>query len=104
MDNIGDIISSLSAQDIERLKETAKTIFPDNEKSEPVEDNPISSMDPSVIQKVTAIMSKMNTKNSRTEFINALKPLLSTGRQKKADEAVKILKLMELLPLINGGL
>ncbi len=104
MDNISDIISSLSAEDIENLKATAESIFGGNtaEKNEPKENDLFSSFDPSMIQKIMTVMSRMNSDNSRSEFIRALKPHLSDSRQKKADEAMKILKLMDLIPLLQN--
>ncbi len=47
----------------------------------------------------------MNTLNScgngsRYKLIEALKPNLSKRRRQKADEALQILKVMEILPII----
>lgn len=104
MDNIADIISSLSPDDIENLKATAESIFGGStaEKNEPKDNDFLSSFDPSMIQKIMTVMSKMNSDNSRSDFIKALKPHLSASRQKKADEAMKILKLLDLLPLLQN--
>ncbi len=42
-------------------------------------------------------------RTNNTRFISALRPLLSEEhRRKKADEAMKFLKLMEMLPLLKG--
>ena len=104
MDNIADILSSLSADDIENLKATAESIFGSEtaEKNEPKENDLFSSFDPSMIQKIMTVMSRMNSDNSRSDFIKALKPHLSDSRQKKADEAVKILKFFDILPLLQN--
>ena len=40
--------------------------------------------------------------NDRTRLINALKPMLSHSRRKKADEALQLMKLFEILPLVMG--
>lgn len=37
----------------------------------------------------------------RCRLIEALKPNLSYEKQKKADEAMQLLKLLELMPLIS---
>ena len=47
-------------------------------------------------------MGKMGKDDYRTRLINDLKPMLSDERQKKADEAMKFLQLMEILPLLRG--
>lgn len=58
--------------------------------------------------KIMSVMSKLNSagNDSRQALLLALKPHLSEPRREKVDNAVKILKLLELLPLIkemNGG-
>ena len=47
------------------------------------------------------ILQAFNSQDERLDFINALKPLLSEERQKKADEATKLVKLMSVLPLLR---
>ena len=103
-ENISDILSSLSEEDIENLKATAESIFNNKteEKNEPKDNDLLSGFDPSMIQKIMTVMSRMNYDNSRSDFIKALKPHLSTSRQKKADEAMKILKLFDILPLLQN--
>lgn len=48
------------------------------------------------------VATQMNKEDDNTRFISALRPLLSEDRRKKADEAMKFLKLMETLPLLKG--
>ena len=47
------------------------------------------------------VLQAVNSKDERVEFINALRPLLSDDRRKKADEAVRIVRLLSLLPLLK---
>lgn len=104
MDNIGDIISSLSEKDIENLKNAAQSIFGDEKKESPNNSSlpDFSAIDPQLIAKVTKIMSKLNEPDTRCELIKTLKPFLSGDKQKRADEAMKIIKLIRLLPLIRN--
>ena len=37
----------------------------------------------------------------RTAFIAALKPLLSPERRHKADEALRMMRLLEMLPILR---
>jgi hypothetical protein len=48
------------------------------------------------------VMVQMNKEDYRTRLISDLKPMLNSERQKKADEAVKFLQLMQVLPLLKG--
>lgn len=104
MDNISDIISSLSENDIDNLKEMAQSLFGENknEKDKDSQSMPdLGVMDPKLIGKITNIMSLLNKRDIRCELIAALKPFLSENKQKRADEAMKILRLMELIPMLK---
>lgn len=51
---------------------------------------------------MTLISRLKNTgDDSRVQLLNALKPHLSDAKREKADTAIKILKLIELLPYIK---
>lgn len=104
MDNISDIISSLSENDIDNLKEMAQSLFGESKsgndkRSQNTPD--LDVMDPKLIGKITSIMSLLNKRDARCELIAALKPFLSEDKQKRADEAMKILRLMELIPMLK---
>jgi hypothetical protein len=48
----------------------------------------------------------LNKRDCRAELIVALKPLLSEKRRKRADDAMQMLRLFEILPMmgqIMGG-
>lgn len=102
--DINDILSSLTPDDIEELKATAEAVF--GQKSEKQQSSPndiFSTIDPGMIGKITKIMGAMNRESGRRcKLIEALKPNLSPERQKKADQAMQILKLLEIIPLINN--
>lgn len=110
MDNINDILASLTPDDIRSLKETAEAIFGNNSSTESQPQyNKSSNTDfssflhPDMFSKIAGIMSAMNSDGGkRGKLIEALKPNLSYKRQKKADEAMQILKLLEILPLISN--
>lgn len=115
MDSINDIISSLSAQDIENLKAAAENIFgngdgrgksDNSEKHDGMPDLSSILGDARMMAKISALMGMMNKRDSRAELIGALKPLLSEKRRKRADDAIQMLKLFEILPMmeqIMGG-
>lgn len=108
MDSINDIISKLSADDIEELKGMAAEIFgsadepPKEEKPPEMPDFSSVFGNAELLSKLTQIMGAMKKEDDRIRFINALKPLLSKGRQKRADDAMQLLKIMDILPLVTS--
>ncbi len=106
MDNISDIIASLSDDDINSLKQTAASLFGDKEeqKNEEKSSFDFSGISPEMISKITKMMGFLNSSSSspRCDLIRALKPLLSQDKRKRADEAIQIMKLMDLLPMLQN--
>lgn len=104
IDNIGDILSSLSEKDIESLRQTAQSLFGDNQdKKEETDNFGFQGIDPSVMGKIANIMARMNSssQNPRCELIKALKPLLKDDRRYKADQVLNMMKMFEILPIIE---
>lgn len=107
MDGINDILSSLSDEDIENLKSTAAELFgsqPQESEAPPPSGAPdISKLlnNAQMMAKLTSIMGAMNRPDSRTRLIEALKPLLSEKRRRRADEAMQIIKLLDILPTLT---
>ena len=116
--DIGSILSSLSSDDINNLKNVANSIFggektTTEEKTEHKENNEtktnfkmpdLSSIglpDMSVFENLLPLLSSLNSRDEREDFICALKPLLSNERQQKADEAMKFIKLLSIIPLLK---
>lgn len=116
MDSINDILASLTPDDIKALKDTADALFgsggfnsPPPPKDSGAPPPPpmggfdFGKIDPEMFSKLGSIMSAMNSDGGkRCRLIEALKPNLSPYRQKKADEAMQILKMLEVLPLITN--
>ncbi len=64
----------------------------------------LGGITPEALQLVTRIaplLSKVNQEDDASRLLRALRPLLSAARQKKLDEAIRILQLMRLLPLLR---
>ena len=109
MDNINDILSSLTDDDIENLKAAAASLFSSDEKEEREESRgfggtpDFSGMlgNAQMMAKLSSIMGAMGKTDDRTRLIEALKPLLSEKRRRKADEAMQMMKLFERLPMIT---
>ncbi len=110
MDNINEILSSLSDEDMENLRAAAENLFSSEEKPKENENFGFGGMpdlsgilgNARLMSGLGAIMGAMNKTDSRTKLIEALKPLLSEKRRRKADEAMQMMKLFELLPMITN--
>ena len=57
--------------------------------------------DMSQFSNLLPLLSALNSRDEREDFICALKPLLSDERRKKADEAMKFVKLLSIIPLLK---
>lgn len=113
LDSLGDIVSSLSKDDIDKLNSLASEFFSDKGDEPSKKESPsspenggfdlFSGLDPNMIMKISSILSKLNSapKDPRCDFLTSLKPLLSKEKQQKADEAIKMLQLLSLLPLLQ---
>lgn len=56
-----------------------------------------------MISRVGPLLSQVNREDDSTRLLRALRPLLGAARQKKLDEAIKILQMMRLLPLLKDS-
>ncbi len=54
-----------------------------------------------MMTKLAPLLGQLGREDDSTRLLRALRPLLGAERQKKLDEAVKILQMMRLLPLLK---
>ena len=107
MIDIENLLSSISDEDMAKIKSIADSLTEkgdsqqqqEQKKSEQIPNLPI---DMNTMQKIMGLMGQFNKEDYRTRLIQDLKPLLSDERKQKADEAVRFLQLMEVLPLLKG--
>ena len=52
--------------------------------------------------KVMPILSSMKQEDKYTNFLRALRPLLSEARRKKLDSSSQILQIIKILPLLKN--
>ncbi len=112
MDSISELLSSVSPEELERLKGVAQGLLSGNQENSTAAPQKkeggdalggISSLFGGDTAKMLSTVAKaLNQDDDRTKFISALKPLLSEERQKRADEAMRFLRLMDALPLLKG--
>lgn len=69
----------------------------------PAAASPAQNTDPmlSAIMRAAPLLAKVNEEDDAARLLSALRPLLSESRQKKLDDAGRILKLLHLLPLLR---
>lgn len=105
--DISEILSSLSKEDMEQLKNAANAIMgssvADNKPNGSDNRNTGSPFDAAMLGNLGKLSSALSHDDERTALIRALKPMLSEPRQQKAEEAIKILKLLQLLPLLRDS-
>ena len=104
MDELSQKLAEIlnNPESLNRVREMAEDILGEKPKEEPQNDIPdlLSNVD---LMNVMSLVSKLNTKaeDSRTALLTALKPHLSEPKREKVDTAIKILRLLELLPIIK---
>ena len=111
-DAIENIINSMSQKDIEDLAAMASQLFSggnssssSNSKSDtrPEHNDPADGIDFDTITKIASVLGRLSSqpKDPGCELLTALKPMLSPERRHKADEAIKMMRLISLLPLLK---
>ncbi len=113
MDDISERLAEIlnDPESLNRVRAMAEGILGEqNQKSEESAPNIGSvlsggGLDPAQLSKIISVMSrlKQNNDDNRSQLLLALKPHLSTPRQEKVDTAIKLLKLIDLLPLLKDS-
>lgn len=114
MENIENIISSMSNEDMEMLKNAAEGIFASmgqkEEKKEHRQEKSAGTnifdglnIDFETVTKIMSLMEKLKhqPQDPRCNLLLALKPMLTEKRRGKVDEAIKMMSLLSFLPLID---
>jgi hypothetical protein len=106
MDDLNQKLTEIlnDPESMNRVREMAESILSDNaKKDEPEDPSFLGNLDGAELGNIMSIVSKLNQKNDdpRTALLAALKPHLSERKREKVDTAIKILRLLELLPLLK---
>lgn len=54
------------------------------------------------IMKVAPLLSNFRQEDNNTRLLRALRPMLSCERQKKLDDAIQLMQMMRILPMLKG--
>ena len=117
LNKVNEMLSALSDEDVENLSTMAAEMFGsgasgDGNKKErhqsekgqgnsfPFGDIPF---DGESMAKIMRLLNKLRNQpeDQRIKLLNTLKPMLSQERRSKVDEAVQILKIMSIIPLLR---
>lgn len=63
----------------------------------------LGGLDIGALMKMQSIMQSMKTDDKNTALIRALKPHLKESRQHRADEALRLMQLMAILPALRDS-
>ena len=110
MDDLGEKLAGIlnDPQTMERVRKMAENILGENE-SEKENTGSIGDIGGMLgvdeMGTIISIVSKLKNSGNdpRTQLLTALKPHLSEPRRDKVDTAIKILKVLEILPLVKDS-
>ena len=103
--DINSLLENLSDDDISSLGDMAQQLFGNMGSEQPeATTSSFGGIDPGMLSSIMQVLPLLqgSEDNDRTRLINALKPMLSHHRRKKADEAIQLMKLFVILPLVMG--
>lgn len=105
MDDLSEKISSMLSdpQQLAKIREMAAGLLGNEQPPSPPPTPAVPSLPDIDMGKLLGIMSKFKSQgtDNRSRLLLALKPHLSEKRQERVDRAVKVLKLLDMLPLLQ---
>lgn len=112
MDDISEKLAEIlnDPESLNRVREMAEGLL-GGQKTEPQKPTDINSifegggLDAAQIAKIMSVMSRLKNgiDDNRSNLLLALKPHLSAPRREKVDTAIKLLKLIDLLPFLKDS-
>ena len=58
-------------------------------------------IDPATLKLISGAVSKLNSSDKNVDLLRALKPHFSAGRASRVDDAIRLLQLFSMLPLLR---
>ena len=118
---VSELLGSMSEEELQNLQEAAQSLFSQlggEGEAQQADAGPSPAggfegfgsvfgsggFSPELLAQLTKIMGSMNTRDPRTDLILALRPHLSRHRQKRAEQAVQMMKMLDLLPALQGAM
>lgn len=108
MDDLSQKLAELlnDPDSMERVKKMAENILGESETAPqppPINADIGNMLGSDELQSIMSVISRFKNSGNdpRTQLLTALKPHLSEPRREKVDTAIKILRVLELLPLMK---
>jgi hypothetical protein len=109
MDDLGEKLAGIlnDPESMERVRKMAESILGESEEKEETPQSPIEDFSNFLgiedLGNIVSIISRLKESGNdpKAQLLYALKPHLSEPRREKVDTAIKILKLLEILPIIK---
>ena len=105
MDDLSKKLSEIlnDPESMNRVREMAESILSEKQEPEPPKNDLSALADIGEISQIMGLVSRLQSQNDdpRAALLSALKPHLSEAKREKVDTAIKILRLLDLLPLIK---
>ncbi len=107
MDDLSEKLADIlnDPESLDKIKKMTESLLGEKEETPSLPDAGLLSdmPDPADMKKIIGIMSRLKAENndSRTMLLKALRPNLSPKRQEKVDLAIKMLKIIDLLPYLK---
>lgn len=105
MDELSEKLAGIlnDPESMERVRMMAESILGEHQTSAPSPIEDISGAEELPI--IISIISKLKSSGNdpRSQLLTALKPHLSEPRREKVDTALKIIKVLEILPLVKDS-
>ena len=102
MDDISEKLSAIlnDPEGMEKIKKMAENMLGTNEDKN---EEPLGEMgiDLSTFTRAIGLLKNQKHENERVKLLLALKPHLSLEKRERVDTAVKILKLLDMAPLLK---
>ena len=107
MDDLSAKLSEILSdpESMNRVREMAVSFLSEKPQPEPQKSDFGSIADIGEISQIMGLVSKLQSSNDdpRAALLSALKPHLSEAKREKVDTAIKLLKIIDLLPLIQDS-
>lgn len=106
MDELTSKITELlqDPEGMEKIKTMAEGLMGNSQNAEPdilqSSENPLGDIDVGAVMRAISLFKNSGNDN-RSNLLLALKPHLSTDRQPRVDKAIKILRLVSLIPVFR---
>lgn len=111
MDDISEKLAGIlnDPETMNRVRQMAENILGGEKETATADTNSLDNISSMIganeMQSIISIIGRLNSSggDNRTALLTALKPHLSEPKREKVDTAIKILKVIEILPLLKDS-